>query len=93
MGFGINDLFDILKVIAASSIGWLAGFYSLIVPGGVGVREVTSYFILSQMFTEDFALAVPIISRIWMSLYEILIFVICVILYYYQKRKFAGKPK
>ena len=84
MGFGVSGVWDILKVMAASSIGWLVGFYSLIVPGGVGVREVTSYFVLSQMFTKDFALAMPIIFRAWMSVYEVLIFIICGILYYFE---------
>ena len=60
------------NILGALSVAWIVGCYTFISPGGLGVREGVLYFILSRTFSPELSLTIPIILRVWLTLYEIL---------------------
>ena len=60
-----------LVVIGASTLGDVAGFLAIIVPGGLGVREGLMYKMLGGEATGSLALVLPVASRMLNMLVEI----------------------
>lgn len=54
-----------LPVGSSIAMGFFAGFIILIVPGGIGVREATLYFLLIPHLPEAQATILAITSRVW----------------------------
>lgn len=61
---------------AAYCLSWITGFIVLIAPSGLGVREGVMTLILSSVLTTPLAIAMSFISRIWFTLFEIVVFFI-----------------
>lgn len=73
-GIGLShDIFLIYIFIVSYALGDAIGFLSLLSPGGLGVREGVMYNVLKTAFTSEFALILPIISRVTCMLSEALI--------------------
>jgi uncharacterized membrane protein YbhN (UPF0104 family) len=53
------------------AISGLLGFYSLITPGGLGVREGFQAYLMSMFMPVSIAIFISIFSRIWITLAEI----------------------
>jgi uncharacterized membrane protein YbhN (UPF0104 family) len=53
------------------SISSLLGLYSLITPGGLGVREGVQAYLMSMFVPVSMAIFISIFSRIWMTLAEV----------------------
>jgi hypothetical protein len=60
-----------LVVIGASTLGDVAGFLAIIVPGGLGVREGLMYKVLGGQATGSLALVLPVASRMLNMFVEI----------------------
>jgi glycosyltransferase 2 family protein len=56
----------LLALVLASTAGIIAGFLALFAPGGIGVREAVSIAALTPFMTLSDAVAITILSRIWL---------------------------
>ncbi|OGT33672.1 MAG: hypothetical protein A2W28_03090 [Gammaproteobacteria bacterium RBG_16_51_14] len=61
-----------LPVGSSLALGFFAGFIILFVPGGIGVRETTLYFLLVPHMPDAQALLLAITSRLWIMCGELL---------------------
>lgn len=57
-------------MIGIFSIGWLAGYVSFFAPSGIGIREGVFTLLLSNFMPLPIAVAVSILSRVWIMLAE-----------------------
>ena len=48
-GLGYQSQVDLPTAIGANAVGWLAGFFAVGVPGGIGVREGCTALVLSSL--------------------------------------------
>jgi uncharacterized membrane protein YbhN (UPF0104 family) len=74
--FAIGYRIDVersLVVIGASTLGDVAGFLAIIVPGGLGVREGLMYKMLGGQGTGSLALVLPVASRLLNMFVEIVL--------------------
>jgi uncharacterized membrane protein YbhN (UPF0104 family) len=65
--FGIGyqlDLSTILLVMASLILSDAAGFVFFLVPGGLGIREATMYFLLQGQSGGSLALVLPLVTRL-----------------------------
>ena len=60
--------------MAAYTLSWITGFIVLFAPSGLGVREGIMTLLLSPVLTTPLAIAVSLLTRVWMTLFEIIIF-------------------
>ena len=58
------DLSTILLVMASLILADAAGFVFFLVPGGLGIREATMYFLLQGQSGGSLALVLPLVSRL-----------------------------
>jgi glycosyltransferase 2 family protein len=58
------DLSTILLVMASLILADTAGFLFFLVPGGLGIREATMYFLLQGQSSESLALVLPLVTRL-----------------------------
>ena len=64
-GIGLNLLYsDMFAILASMSISWLIGYFAIISPGGLGVREGMMLLMLNNIVTPQTALIFPILSRV-----------------------------
>lgn len=68
------SLFPILT--AAYCLSWITGFIVLFAPSGLGIREGVMTLLLTPVLTAPLAIAMSFISRIWMTIFEIVVFFI-----------------
>jgi len=64
-------LVDIPIVTGMFAAAWLAGFFSFITPGGLGVRESVLGYFLAMIIPSPQALLIALMARIWMILSEL----------------------
>ena len=57
-------LLTLVAVGAAFVVAWLAGFISLLTPGGLGVREGVAIALLAPMVGTDVAALATVVSRV-----------------------------
>jgi uncharacterized membrane protein YbhN (UPF0104 family) len=62
-------------------ISWMAGFIVILAPGGLGVREGTMSLLLSALVPSALAIGISFISRVWITIFEIVIFFIGLSIY------------
>ncbi len=77
--FLINAIYPIgiskiLNLAAAYTISWMTGFVVIFAPGGLGVREGMMTILLSSLLPAPLAIAVSFIARVWITIFEVLIF-------------------
>ena len=59
-------------IVAAYSAAYLIGFLALFAPGGLGVREGILAVLLAPYLPAGLAAAVAVVSRLWMTIVELL---------------------
>lgn len=72
-------------------ISWMAGFIIILAPGGLGVREGTMTLLLSSIIPSALAVGISFLSRVWITVFEILIFFAGLIIY--RRRGRTGPAK
>ena len=64
-GMGYQQTVSPAAAIGANAVGWLVGFFAMVIPGGMGVRETATAFLLSPVMPwQEAALA----AVLWRSL-------------------------
>jgi len=63
VGGGHADLADVPRVIAASTLAWLAGTLAIVTPAGIGVREIALVELLRGFATPSAAAGVALLAR------------------------------
>ena len=71
-----NHQFNPLPVMSSFITAWLVGFASIIVPGGLGIREGTLSFLLINIFPPPMNYVLAILGRIWTTVGEAVLFLI-----------------
>ncbi len=61
-------------VTGIQAVSWLVGYYTLISPGGLGIREGVQIVMLKGFFPPALAVLIPVVLRLWMSVGDILVF-------------------
>lgn len=77
--FLVNSIYQfpissIFTLAGAHTLSWIIGFVVLFAPSGLGVREGVMTVLLSSILPTPLAIAVSFISRIWMTVFEIVVF-------------------
>ena len=72
LGWGIEPLGSFWTVTAVFAASYLVGFLALFAPGGLGVREGSLTVLLRDLLPAGLAAPVALLSRLWMTLAEIL---------------------
>ena len=47
-GMGYQHTVSPAAAIGANAVGWLVGFFAMVIPGGMGVRETATAFLLHR---------------------------------------------
>lgn len=79
-----NNLFSLIGIYALS---WMLGFIVLIAPGGLGVREGSILLFLKDLFPIGIASLIALTSRIWITIHELLNFLIFGLIFLTKIRK------
>ncbi|UCG29635.1 MAG: flippase-like domain-containing protein [candidate division WOR-3 bacterium] len=79
--FLINSIYPagislIPNLAAAYTLSWITGFIVLFAPGGLGVREGMMTLLLSSILPVPLAIAISFLTRVWIAIFEVLIFFI-----------------
>lgn len=61
---------DLLPILCALSLSWLAGYLAVVVPGGLGVREELMLLLLKPVLVLQAALVLPLAARVLTLLSE-----------------------
>jgi uncharacterized membrane protein YbhN (UPF0104 family) len=94
----INALYPVAlgqfpSLAAIYIISWMAGFIIILAPGGLGVREGTMTLLLSSIIPSALAIGISFLSRVWITVFEILIFFAGLIIYRRRGRSGAAKSR
>ncbi len=73
----ISNLFYIGGSFALS---WMIGFFAIIVPGGIGVREGILSLSLSGFIPEAMAIILSLFARIWIMIIELIALIVAIII-------------
>jgi len=71
LSFYAVTLRESLLYMGIFAVSGLLGLYSLITPGGLGVREGVQTYLMSQFVPISIAVVISILSRIWMTSAEV----------------------
>lgn len=71
----------LVPILTFSLLAWLIGYASLLTPSGLGVRELIFSLGLTASITSSVASLFSLISRVWLTLIELLVYVIVIALY------------
>ena len=64
-GIGLNvPVRDIFAILAAMSLSWLIGYFAVLSPGGLGIREGFMLLMLNGVVNTATSLIFPVISRL-----------------------------
>jgi hypothetical protein len=80
VGLGYQNQVDLPAAIGANAIGWLAGFFAIGVPGGIGVREGCTALVLSSLMPWQEATLAAFIWRLLQVCIEVATLVPCLTL-------------
>ncbi len=77
--FLINSIYTIpfskiFNLAAAYTLSWMSGFIVIFAPGGLGVREGMMSLLLSSFIPSPLAIAISFLSRIWITIFEVVVF-------------------
>lgn len=83
--FLINSIYPIaiskiFNLAAAYTLSWMTGFIVIFAPGGLGVREGMMSLLLSSFIPAPLAIAISFLSRVWITVFEIVIFFVGLII-------------
>lgn len=80
------SLLEIPNLAAAYILSWMTGFIVVFAPGGLGVREGMMTLLLSPILPTPLAIAISFISRVWITIFEIVLFFVGLLV-----KKISGK--
>jgi glycosyltransferase 2 family protein len=63
-GMGYQHLVNPAAAIGANAAGWLVGFFAMVIPGGMGVRETATAFLLSPVMPWQEAALAAVLWRV-----------------------------
>lgn len=63
---------DFVLVIGVAPAAWLVGYYTLVAPGGLGVKEGVAAFLLSAYMPFPFAAGIALMSQLALTLIQVL---------------------
>lgn len=66
--------FYILNLASAYTLAWITGSVAFFAPGGLGVREGVMTLLLSPILPVPLAIAISFITRVWISIFEAVVF-------------------
>ncbi|MCL5022529.1 MAG: flippase-like domain-containing protein [Nitrospirae bacterium] len=73
-GIGLPLLFSsVLGLLASMSLSWMAGYFAVVSPGGLGIREGLMLLMLNNIVSVQTALLFPILSRFMYLIAEALL--------------------
>ncbi len=73
-GIGLDIAFtSIFALLASMSLSWLIGYFAVITPGGLGVREGVMLLMLNNVVNVQIALIFPLLSRLMYLVAEALL--------------------
>jgi uncharacterized membrane protein YbhN (UPF0104 family) len=77
--FLINSIYQVgiwqlPNLATAYTLSWITGFIVLFAPGGLGVREGMMTLLLSIILPLPLAIAISFITRVWITIFEVLVF-------------------
>ncbi len=81
---------DIAVLASAYTLSWITGFVVVFAPGGLGIREGTMTLYLSTIMPLPMAIAISLISRVWITLFEVIVFFIGLIIQKNAKKKITA---
>jgi len=70
--FAVVHLQQYFLLTGIFAIAYILGFLSFFAPGGLGIREGILTYLLSFYFPLSLATVVPLVSRIWMTIGEVI---------------------
>ncbi len=89
--FLINSIYSIqitkiFHLAGAYILSWMSGFVVIFAPGGLGVREGIMSLLLASFIPSPLAIAISFLSRVWITVFEIVVFLLGLVIH-----KFSGK--
>ncbi|MGB9720834.1 MAG: lysylphosphatidylglycerol synthase domain-containing protein [bacterium] len=77
--FLINSIYPvhitkIFHLAGVYTLSWMSGFIVIFAPGGLGVREGMMSLLLSSFIPSPLAIAISFLSRVWITVFEIVVF-------------------
>jgi len=71
-GIGLKIAFtDFYAILASMSLSWAIGYLTVIMPGGLGIRESVMYLMLNNVTSVQTSLIIPIATRLLHLLVEL----------------------
>ena len=71
----------------AFALAGIIGFVAIFAPAGLGVREGVLVFILSKVFPAAVAAIIAVVSRIWMTLCELILLAVFYTVFFVRERR------
>jgi uncharacterized membrane protein YbhN (UPF0104 family) len=71
---------DLLIFPGAFAMSWIVGLLVVWAPGGLGVREGLFALLLDPIMTGAINVLVGLLSRIWVTLSEVLVFLVVLLI-------------
>jgi uncharacterized membrane protein YbhN (UPF0104 family) len=63
-GMGYQHAVSPAAAVGANAVGWLVGFFAMVIPGGMGVRETATAFLLSPVMPWQEAALAAVLWRV-----------------------------
>jgi hypothetical protein len=63
-GMGYGHTVSPAAAVGANAVGWLVGFFAMVIPGGMGVRETATAFLLSPVMPWQEAALAAVLWRV-----------------------------
>ena len=63
-GMGYQHTVSPAAAVGANAVGWLVGFFAMVIPGGMGVRETATAFLLSPVMPWQEAALAAVLWRV-----------------------------
>lgn len=87
----INSIYPISiskipHLAAAYTLSWMSGFIIIFAPGGLGVREGMMSLLLSSYIPSPLAIAISFLSRVWITVFEIVVFFIGLAIHKFSRK-------
>lgn len=71
-GMGYQHAVSPAAAIGANAVGWLVGFFAMVIPGGMGVRETATAFLLSPVMPWQEAALAAVLWRVLQIVAELI---------------------
>jgi uncharacterized membrane protein YbhN (UPF0104 family) len=83
-------LFHILNLASAYTLAWISGSVAIFTPAGLGIREGVMTLLLSSILPMPLAIAISFIARVWITIFEVVVFFIGLVIQ--RRTESKGSP-